>query len=303
MGGTPHLSDLRKTREHVPFDDVDDQGNPVHIDVWVVKVNDDDQMACVKAGDAAKARTLIDRRDHDSETWQAMYGLVYDQLGDDKLAIIELLVADHIAERGDVIAAEVAGTEGSKWEKDSYLEGLLTAWVGVDGDPGYLEAWTAKDDDPETLDPALAARIPEAIRIMAELEEYNAQIQERIEAERGRFIRDHKDLDIETLRLKLVDFFLNQQATAAWNRAFERSRIFYATRKFDNPRERYFESPAHVRETDSAFVNKLIQTYRDMSVEGIPGKSSPGPQSSSPGSGSSGAEETSEASGPTAASV
>lgn len=298
--GQRRLNDLRKTRKHVPIEGEDDDG-PYKIDVWVVKLNDTDHGACLRAADAAKARTAMDRKNRDSEQWQAAYGTIL-HFGDDKDALIELLSHHHVAERADVIQAEVAGSENTKWGKDGYLEGLINAWKGID-EPGLELAWHSKDDDPETLDPAIAGQVAEAERVFAELQEYEDAVTEKLEAERARFVRDHDNDDLESLRVRVVERQLDEQANRAWMRTFERAKIYYSVRAFDDHRTRYFTSITDVDDLDVEIRDQLARAYREISAEGLAGKGSPGPQSSSPQSGSSGEEETSAPSGPTSANV
>lgn len=300
------LSDLRKLREVVPFEGEDD-GEPYEIKVWVVKLNDDDHESCLRAADAAKARTMIDRNNRDSEQWTAAYGATLN-LGDNTADLAEYLSHFHMAEKAVVIQAEVAGDENGKWGKDGYLDGLLDAWRGTEaGDLGLQLAWQARDDDPDTLDPKIASDIPEALRVYAELTLYEEAVEKKLDVERARYVREHKDDPIEELRTKVVETFLEKRANEVWIRAFERAQVFYATRDFIDektpPGPRYFQSPAEIADTDPEFRHKILLTYAAISVPSTEGKGSPGPQSSSPRSGSSGEEGTSEASGPTAASV
>lgn len=300
------LSDLRKLREPVEFKGEDD-GEEFEIKVWVVKLREDDHGACIRAADAAKARTMIDRNNPESERWAAAYGATLN-LGDDPGSLAEYLSHFHIAEKALVIQAEIAGDENGEWAKDGYLDGLLDAWRGTEaGDLGLQLAWQARDDDPETLDPKTVSLIPEAERVYAELERYEAAVEVKLDAERAKFVREHEQDPIEELRKKVVETFLEKQANEVWVKAFERARIFYATREFVDektpPGERYFHSPAEIADTAPEFLQKILLAYNSMSAEGTVGKSLPGPQSSSPRSGSSGEEETSGASGPTDANV
>lgn len=300
------LSDLRKLRAVVEFVG-DDDGEEYEIKVWVVKLNDDDHETCVRAADAAKARAMIDRNNPESERWQAAYGATLN-LGDDPGSLAEYLSHFHMSEKALVIQAEVAGEENGEWAKDGYLDGLLDAWRGTEaGDMGLQLAWQARNDDPETLDPALVLQIPEAERVYAELSRYEEAVEQKLDTERRRYVREHEHDPIEDLRVKVVDTFLEKQAGEVWIKAFERAQVYYATREFVDekapPGGRYFQSPSEIADTHPEFRKRILTAYAEMSAAGVVGKSSPGPRSSSPRSGSSGEEETSEASGPTDANV
>ena len=308
-GASPkkRLSDLRKTRKIVKFEgiDEDDDGNPepYEIEVWVCKLQTDDMEAARRTADAAKARAMIDRSNRESELWQSAYGATL-EMGDDAAGLAEYLSFYHIAEKSIVVHAELAGDESTEWGKDGYLNNLLEAWQGTEaGTLGLQLAYAAREDDPDTIDPELAALVPEAERVYAELQRFEDALEQRLEVERQRFIREHEHEPIDDLRVKVVELVLNQQADSVWLRAFERARIFYATRELSDWRTRYFKDIREIADTDPEFIEKIRATYQAMTTEGLEGKGLPGPRSSSPVSGSSGEEETSEASGPTAANA
>lgn len=301
--GQKRLSDLRKVRELLTFEGVDD-GEPYEIKVWVQKVLDDDHESCLRAADAAKARALLTRNDETSELWQAAYGTTVATLGDDPGTLAEYLSNFHVAERAAIIQAELGGDENSEWAKDGYLEGLLDAWQGTEaGDLGLRLAYAAKDDDPDSVDPAIATSIPEAIRVFAELSRFEDAVGTKVEAERAKFVREHEQDPLEDLRRKVVNTFLEKRGNEVWVKAYNRARLLYATRTYPDWTKRYFESVAEITETDPEFCNRILLTYEKISVEGTEGKGSPGPQDSSPQSGSSGEEGTSVSSGPTDATV
>jgi hypothetical protein len=296
----PRLSDLHKTKERLVLTGEVD-GKPVDIPVWVVKLVDTDIQACHDVANAAKARMMMSRAKEGSDEWLSYYGQTL-EMGEDVGPLVELLSHFHILERTAVIQDEVAGAEDSEWAKDEYLQGLLTAWRGAEGQPGLMLAWQARDDDPETLDPALAAQIPEAIQVFDEIERFEAEVSKRLEVEREKFIREHTDDPIDELRRKIVDRHLEDQANAAWFRTYERAKVYYCTRTEEDHHVRYFKSPAEVAQTSKATRDEIVSCYNRISVEGTAGKESPVPQSSSPPSGSSDEAAPSQTSGPTAAS-
>lgn len=296
------LSDLRKTRGQLTFEGEDEEG-PYRIDVWVVKLNDHDRRSAVRAADAAKARVLLDRNNEESEAWQSAYGQA-SALSEDPGVLAEYLSHFHLADKARVIQAEVAGEENGEWAKDDYLQGLLDLWRGVEpGDLGLQLAYAARNDDPTTLDPDLAGRIPEAIRVYEELERYEKAVDAKIEVERARFIRDHETLPVDELLRKAALTYLDTAASDAWMDEFNECRIYYSTRQFSDRHKRYFRDRAEIHDTDEAFLALILAKYDEISVEGIEGKGLPDLLSSSLLSGSSGEEEISDPSGPTSASV
>ena len=103
------LSDLRKTKAPCVFEE-EHEGEPVRIEVLVVKLGDTDLIACNEAADAAKARSLLNRAQEGSDEWLALYGQTV-ELGEGPEPLLELLSAFHVMERTEIIQAEVAGTE------------------------------------------------------------------------------------------------------------------------------------------------------------------------------------------------
>lgn len=308
-GVQKRLNDLRKTRQIVKCEGVDD-GEPYAIEVWVVKLNDEDTVACRDVANAAKARTMIGRHDETSDVWLAAYAEACNldespqRIPDltTQLWLAEFLSYHDMVERMQQMTAEVAEAEDSEWAKEDYLQGLMVSWYGSETTTGLQIAYHSKDDDPETLDPAVAGQVDEAVRVFSEIERYETAVAEKIEAERQRFVREHADIDIEDLRRMVVKYMLDERAGLAWVNAYDRARIYYVTRELDDHKKRYFKSPADVADVPKAVRAAILDAYDAMAVEGVEGKGLRGPQSSLPQSGSSGEEETSAASGPTIAS-
>lgn len=310
MGNMPaRLSDLRKTAKKVTIHDVarddngdvivDPGGSPVRadIEVWVVKLNDVDYDKATTAADAAKARAMIGRNDHDSDEWLAHYGSAL-EMGDDPDRLIEFLAAWHIGEQGPLIEARLALDEEGEWGKDNYLQGLFDAWLGSDDQPGLDVIYVQKDDDPDTLDADAVTQLEQAIKVHDEIARYQAQVEERRAYEKERFAREHESSSLDSLRVSVTEKYLQVQAEEVWYAAYQRHRTYLSTRRLDNRSKRYFESFAEFLDTDASVRQELLDAYESFAVEGAAGKESPVPQSSSPQSGSPGEEGTSPSSGP-----
>lgn len=256
------LSDLYvKGRELAPTD-----GNGEPVKVWLNKLNEVDRESCLRRANAAKARYMIEADNESSDQFAAMYAEARDVRSRDEL--VAFLISEEAQTARRRIEAEIAGTE-DKWSEDDYLQGLIDAWIGDDENPG-LSATIVEDPDD-----------PEAQRVSAELDKFEAQVRAELDVERNRLVKDWEDVEIDTLRRKAAHRLVELKAGEEFIREFRRQQIFYAVREPNDHRKRYFATVAEVDDLDDELRLFLIEHYENLVVAPDEGKDSPPEEASS----------------------
>jgi hypothetical protein len=180
------------------------------------------------------------------------------------------------------IEAEVASKE--EWSKDDYLQGLRDVW-GASLAEAYLE-----DSDN-----------PEANRVKEELERFQAELNDELEAQREKIRRDLDQKNREDLERRVVDRLLATRADVAWLNEFRKAEVWLATRYLDDHHKRYFESREEVDQLYKPALDTLQEAYQELAVEPLEGKDLGETQISSPSSGSPDEQVTEDSSGLAAA--
>lgn len=285
------LNDLNRVGRSIEIPGLieDDDGTiqETTVPVYLRKLNSHDREAALRKARAAKAAALIDAENEESAEYQAAFCEVSD-LGTNPEVLIEHLVEHALSERAPLIEAEVGGAEGSEWAKDDYLQGLFDAWRGTDDDPGLDQAFQDEDHPDHG----------EAVKVFNELDRYRAEVDERLDVERDALRRDLDGLPLHELRRRLTKTYLEFKATAAFLAEYQLWRLYFGVRQNDKRDQRYFSSVQDVRDLDETIYNHLNAEFDRLTVEGLEGKGSRRPTSSSPRSPSQEQEETSASSGP-----
>ncbi|QBQ74874.1 hypothetical protein [Caudovirales GX15bay] len=263
----------------------DGNGDPVK--VWMAKLNDIDRETAVRRANAVRARFLIDADDEDSETFMAAYGEV--RKIENRADLVDFVVAEDVLRARNRIEAEFS-TDEDTWGKDDYLQGLLDAWVGDEGNVGLSQVLA---EDPEDA---------EAQRVDGELKRYEKQVQSAMEAEISRLKKDWEEVPDETLRRKAAHRLLELNASDQFLREFKRQQLFFSLRDPVQRQIRYFEKVSEVDDLEDELRDFLQDQYNALIVPSAEGKDSPLPQPASNSSDQS-ATETSPPSGPETAAV
>lgn len=266
------LSDLYvRGRELAPNDGA---GDPIKI--WLNKLNEVDRESCIRRANAAKARYVMEADDEDSEAFAAMYAEARDVRTRDEL--ISFLVVDDLQAAKRRHEAEIGADEES-WGKEDHLQGLVDAWIGDDENPGLSQTIVEDPDDPE------------ANRVSAELDRFEAEVRAEVEAERQRLVKDYEDVDLEALRRQVAHKLVELKASEEFIREYRRQQVFYSVREPNDHRKRHFSTVADVDDLDDELRTYLIEQYETLLVPPDEGKDSPPEGSSSNSSVAPAAEE------------
>jgi hypothetical protein len=290
MGKRKTLEDLYRHGTYVTV--TDDKGNSVK--VWIEKLGDFEHEKATRMADAAKARLAATFRDTDSDLYVATREQVI-ALGDDPAPLIDFLAEDDVAKRVQALRDEVQMGEDSEWFKDGYLNGLLDAWQGVDGEPGLDEVLARGESGDETVDPA---ELDRAKHVLAEMERCQLEVSDRIKRELNIARRKFDDLDIESLRDQALSVFIDDLTRAEWVRVFYLARVFYGTRDADDHDHRHYSNFERVERAPLPIKEQLLKAYSALVVDDITGKDLPRPRPSSAPSEQPDTPEGSSSSGP-----
>lgn len=286
------LNDLYQRGKTINVEDPDEPDVPVT--VYIRKLNDVEMETCFRKANAAKAAVEAGRAERGSEQWLAMAEDVKQLFLDDRDLYVEYLLVDHMAERDPVIEAQVAGEvirhqnpDGSvdeqetEWMKDGYLQGLRDAWFG-----GMQERHAADPEDPE------------AANVLREITRFNDEVRERLEEEHRLQVDALSDLDVDDLRSRVIDRFLETKAATTWAEELRRWQMFFYTRDPVDKRKPHFAERSDVDDADEVVRNQLTAEYEQMVVDITEGKGLPATPASSPQSASLAQEATTSSSGP-----
>jgi hypothetical protein len=253
------LTDLYIVGTEVVFDD--GQGDP--ITVFLRKLGPVEHETALKRANAARSRMAAVKRQPDSDDYLAHYAAVT-EFSEEELA--SYLLEEHRASRAPIVEAELA-SEG-EWAKDGYLDGLHEAWL----DGGMKEAYAKDPEDPE------AKRVFDELGRFAD--KVDAEVAAEVEAKRA----DLEHMDLEKLQQAVFEKYMEVQASLAWLTEYRRCEIWLATRDPKDKKTRYFESRDEVNDLPIEVSQRLMDAYRDISVEPMEGKDSLATDTSSPSS-------------------
>lgn len=267
------VTDLWKVGTEVVLDD----GRGDSIVVWCEKLTPLQQSEASRHADAARARYLARRFEPGSDEYQQQMGAVL-ALGDEKREMAEFVVGNERQRLHQAKTLQVSAEEG--WDKDGYLQGLYDGWEG-----GLRDRWLADREDDE------------AARCFAELERFNAEVEEEVQNELGPLIEAKEALDLDQLRDEMVQRMIEIDSSGVWMEEYYRQQIFMGIRECDgvqtddgwdhdrcNHKKVYFRAREEVDELAVPAIRLLRDAFQRLEVEPIEGKSSPEAPTSSPSS-------------------
>jgi hypothetical protein len=276
MSRRRRLEDLYVIGRELSLDD----GNDDPVVVWLQKLSPLDHDKAIRRAAAAKARVLITRHDHDTESWQQAYSDV-DELGG-RDALVEYLIAEEAAQIRESAERELAFAE--EWSKDGYLTGLQDLWEDEEKPMNVKYA-----EDPED---------PDARRIFLELKRFSDTVEEKVAPEIEGLKRDYVEMPEEEIRERAVGQLIDLKSGLAWLREYRHCEVFFATREVGNHDVYYFSHHETVDRLATEVFVELSNAYQEMVVDIASGKDSPKSTSSSPSSEPPSEEEPSPVSGP-----
>lgn len=251
----------------------DEHGN---VDVWVQKLNPLESDNAIRMASAERATKIAAAKDKTTVDWRAAYSDIVE------FASREDMV--NLAIRNDVILVrtrvELETAAQEEWSKDDYLQGLIDSW-----DDRFRDLYATTPDDPE------------AKQVFAELERYDAQVNDLVESEINQLVRDQEGVSDEDLRERGIEQLLEQRATRAFVDEFEIQQLMFSVREAEDHGNYYFDDRREVLALHPKVREQIERAYREISVEPTEGKDLPAPAGSSPSSEAPKPPATSNASG------
>lgn len=278
------LADLYVRGKELKVDD----GSDDPVVVWIQKLNEVERDSILRRANAAKARHLIECDNETSEVFMSTYGTVRDFLSREKM--VELIVSEDVAKARQRLEAQMLADEDG-WGKDGKLQGLLDSWTGDDETPGLAAAHAEDENDPE------------ALKVKAELDRYDAELTDRVQGEEAKLAREWEDASIDDVARRATRELLKRQADDSFMKEWSRQQIFYCVRDPDDHHKRYFGTVPEVDDLDDQVRAFLDQQCNALFVGPVEGKDSPPNPDSSTSSGTPTEAAASPPSGPVAVSA
>jgi hypothetical protein len=249
------LTDLYVRGRDVTFDE--HEGEPVV--VWLQKLNEVDRQSVVRRSHAAKARFLLEGDKEDTEVFQSMYSQI--RTIDDRDTLFGILTSEELIRARARIEAQLA-TDEETWGKDNYLQSLYDAWVGTDDEPGLAAAKAEDENDPE------------ALRVEAELDRFETEVAERLEAEADQIRTRWDHAASDELWREAAHRLIVNRSDEIFLAEFERQSLFYCTREPDQHDRRYFSTVTEIDDLDPSIRTRLQRELQDLTVTPAEGKDS-----------------------------
>lgn len=243
------LSDLFVTGTEVEFADGSD--NPPK--VWIQKLTPHETQEAADKARPEKMKILSIRRLPDDDPAKLRYIDEVESTLETKDDMISFVIADKIEKASISAQEEIAAKD--EWAKDDYLEGLQAAWRDELKDK-YFE-----DQEDE-----------EAVRVFEQLQKYTNQVTDEIKARVDDLKNEVDHLDEETLKTRCVKKLIGIYSDSALLETFQRYQLYFAVRDPESHSKRYFGSPEEIDGLQGPVLEKLRETYTELSVDGFEGK-------------------------------
>lgn len=239
------LSDLYVTGKELTIDD----GNGDPVKLYVRKITPLDAEEAYRAANAAKVKAMTAKTDPEDLTFQIVRERCDQMVKDD---IVEQLAEYELQKKRLVIEAELEAED--RWSNDDYLQGLHDAWNSG------LKKKHFTDPDEETK------------RVFDEMQEFDHELNKRLEKEKEAFLKDLKGLSAQKLKDRYFDEQFERQGEIAWITEYRKQELFFAVRDAEDHDVKAFESPREIDSVSPKLIEMLRETYTDLSVEGLEGK-------------------------------
>lgn len=192
------------------------------MDVWIATRTQRDMQEIAKRASAARAKTIRALNDQNSDE---SIEIEFELANMDFDGLIEVLVADYRTKRQAVIEAEYAAAN-APWNENDYLQGLKDAW-----------------DDELMREYALDPNHPEAVRVLAELARFDAdvaaELEQQCDAEAEGIRLAGEDVARDAVRRRLREAAYQ----AEWYRVFILTRAWRQVRDPHDHDKLMFASP------------------------------------------------------------
>ncbi len=239
----------------------DEEGNKATF--YLKKLNPIESKTALEKANASRARYLISKRDPASDAYLSTLSEL-ESITDDELAV--MASAPALSNKMQSIEAEVASKD--EWSKEDYYLTLKESWEETNkeiwGKTRLMEDGVESDytDD----------QIQEAEKVLEEMERFDAQVNEEIDKETARLVRENKRLSRQELELKCVDDAFDRRANGAWVETYYQYQVYFATVDKKDKRTRLFDSIDEVQELEQEVYLQLLHGYRELEVDAVEGK-------------------------------
>jgi hypothetical protein len=290
---------------------VDADGEPVAIDVLIVKLTDDDMEDVIARSKAARARAAVRRNDPDSVEYGMALDVVLTVCGDNKTALAYFVASNDLNRQLVSVQAKVADRD--HWKEDGYLDGLLEALtddVLLTAEAARVEMPGVDLEDPETR---------KAIEIVEAVDRYNAEVREDFELVVADELSTYEGYTVEELTHKATLAQVSITAELAAKKEGDRCLVWRSTRVYqplpdtvtaDRPdgipdvnAPLYWAKRPDVDLVADSIRNQILDLVAEIEVSPLEGKGLPAPAGSSTESDSPSGSGATPSSSPTAATV
>lgn len=194
------LVDLYVVGKEITFDDGSGE-EPIVL--FIRKLNPVEQETAVRNANAARARLLALARKPDSDEYQALVSQAKDLDREDQ---IEFIVMNPLQKFKVAREAELADQE--EWKEDNYLQGLSDAWLG-----GLNIEYSVNQDHPE------------ASRVFKEMQRFAEVVEEEVEEEHERLVREYDSYSDDELVDLVVKELLAMSADSFWVKEYRKNEL------------------------------------------------------------------------------
>ena len=255
MANKRRLEDLFVVGKEVALNDdaVDEEGNPYPpIVVWMQKLTPADHSIAMRKANGERARiaSLIRKPDSDPEYMEAIRDRV-ELLPREQL--VEACIAEELGRKMRAAEAQVSARD--EWQEEGYLKGLQEAWEN-----GLLMDWAENPEDPEPK------------RVKDELERFAKEVEAMVTDARDELASQWDGVPDDDIIEEAIKIEISGEADLAWLKEYRLYELWLAVRDPDNHKMRYFDEKEDIQKLQNPIRNRLLDEYREISVDAIEGK-------------------------------
>lgn len=241
------LKDLYVQGEVFEFGDMDNKAS-----VYFKKLNSFESDQAFKQANILRAQILSKKfLDDDSPDKLEYFSEVY-ELGKEKNDLIELLIADEIAE---VYAkCEQRVSENDKWKEDDRLQALFDGWKDKLSDEYQLE------------------KSEESVKVFEQLQEFAGEVEKAVDGELKIMRSDLRKKTLTSLQRDLVDKLIDIEANRTWVIEYNKWEVHLAARDPEDHSVKLFDR-SDIDEMSDEFFTLLLNAYKSLQVDDVSLKS------------------------------
>lgn len=253
------LADLYvRGREIMIDDDSDDGDDPVFI--WMHKISPLENKEAMDQANAMRARLMAARYAGDEDEMRLSLSSEAEMAGlfADSDTMSDYIHGADLARVRQSAEAEIGAED--EWSKNDYLDGMRKAWHGESETDGLKHKFAMDPHDAE------------AEPVFTELKRFLGLVEVRVEKERQRNRREDSNTDERTLRKKVIDLLIENEADQVWFAEFRKRQLFYGTREPEDHHIKYFSEVRELDMLDPKVIKQLMDAFDEVNVDPAEGK-------------------------------